>query len=101
MLAEFKERLEEHKIETKNPKVISGIDADVWFEPVEVIEVLGDEITSSPTHPAGKGRLKGDGGLAIRFPRFTGKWRDDKDPTQATTVDDLIEAFERQRSTKE
>ncbi len=101
MLTEFKERLEVHKIETKNPKVISGIDADVWFEPVEVIEVLGDEITSSPTHPAGKGRIKGDAGLAIRFPRFTGKWRDDKDPTQATTVDDLIEAFERQRRTKE
>ncbi len=101
MLTEFKERLDEHKIETKNPKVISGIDADVWFEPVEVIEVLGDEITSSPTHPAGKGRIKGDAGLAIRFPRFTGKWRDDKDPTQATTVDDLIEAFERQRRTKE
>jgi len=101
MLAEFKERLEEHKIETRNPKVIAGIEADVWFEPVEVIEVLGDEITSSPTHPAGKGRLKGDAGLAIRFPRFTGKWRDDKDPTQATTVDDLIEAFEKQRRTKE
>ncbi|MHA2022676.1 MAG: ATP-dependent DNA ligase, partial [Candidatus Thorarchaeota archaeon] len=69
MLEEFKERLEEHKIEARNPKVIAGIEADVWFEPVEVIEVLGDEITSSPTHPAGKGRLKGDGGLAIRFPR--------------------------------
>jgi len=101
MLAEFKERLDEHIIETMNRKVIAGIDADVWFEPVEVIEVLGDEITASPTHPAGKGRLKGDTGLAIRFPRFTGKWRDDKDPTQATTVDDLIEAFERHRRTRE
>jgi len=97
MLAEFKERLEGHVLETKNPKVISDVEADVWFEPVEVIEVLGDEITVSPTHPAGRNRLKGEAGLAIRFPRFTGKWRDDKDPTQATTVDDLIEAFERQR----
>jgi DNA ligase-1 len=97
MLEEFKGRLEKHVLEIKNPKVISDIEADVWFEPVEVIEVLGDEITVSPTHPAGRTRLKGEGGLAIRFPRFTGKWRDDKDPTQATTVDDLIEAFERQR----
>ncbi|MBN2230505.1 MAG: ATP-dependent DNA ligase [Candidatus Thorarchaeota archaeon] len=97
MLAEFKERLEEHIVEIKNPKVISDIEADVWFEPVEVIEVLGDEITVSPTHPAGRNRMKVEGGLAIRFPRFTGKWRDDKNPTQATTVDDLIEAFERQR----
>lgn len=97
MLAEFKERLEEHVLESRSPKVISDIEADVWFEPVEVIEVLGDEITISPTHPAGRNRLKGKGGLAIRFPRFTGRWRDDKDSTQATTVDDLIEAFERQR----
>jgi DNA ligase-1 len=96
MLAEFKERLDKHKLEQKNPKVISEINADVWFEPVEVIEVLGDEITLSPIHPAGRKVLK-DGGLAIRFPRFTGRWRDDKDPTQATSVDDLIEAFERQR----
>jgi DNA ligase-1 len=100
MLAEFKERLDKHKLEQKNPKVISDIDADVWFEPIEVIEVLGDEITLSPTHPAGRKILK-DGGLAIRFPRFTGRWRDDKDPTQATSVDDLIEAFERQRGISE
>ena len=96
MLAEFKERLEPHRIEHISSKVESDIEADVWFEPVEVIEVIGDEITLSPTHPAGKRVLK-DGGLAIRFPRFTGKWREDKDPTQATSVDDLIEAFERFR----
>ncbi|MFW9927202.1 MAG: ATP-dependent DNA ligase [Candidatus Thorarchaeota archaeon] len=96
LLVEFKERLDEFKIENRHAKVISDMNADVWFEPVKVIEVLGDEITKSPTHPAGRQYLK-DSGLAIRFPRFTGKWRDDKDPTQATTVDDLIEAFERQR----
>ncbi len=100
MLAEFKERLDEHKVAQKNPKVISDIEADVWFEPIEVIEVLGDEITLSPTHPAGRKILK-DGGLAIRFPRYTGRWRDDKDPTQATSVDDLIEAFEKQRGISE
>jgi DNA ligase-1 len=96
MLKEFKERLDEHLLEAKNPKVISDIEADAWFEPIEVIEVLGDEITVSPTHSAGRGRVEG-GGLAIRFPRFTGRWRDDKDVTQATTVGDLIEIFERQR----
>lgn len=96
LLVEFKDRLDEHKIETKHAKVISEIDADAWFEPVRVIEVLGDEITKSPTHPAGRQYLK-DSGLAIRFPRFTGRWRDDKGPIQATSVDELIEAFERQR----
>jgi len=96
MLVELKERLDSHCIETKSPKVISDVQADVWFSPAEVIEVLGDEMTISPTHSAGRGRLEG-GGLAIRFPRFTGRWREDKDSKQATTVDDLIEIFERQR----
>jgi DNA ligase-1 len=97
VLAEMKERLDEHKLDSRNPRVISDIDAEVWFEPTEVIEVLGDEITISPIHPAGRGRIE-KGGLAIRFPRFTGRWRDDKGPNQATTVDDLIEIFERQSS---
>jgi DNA ligase-1 len=96
MLVELKERLDRHSIETMSPKVISDVQADVWFSPSEVIEVLGDEMTVSPTHSAGRGRLEG-GGLAIRFPRFTGRWREDKDPKQATTVGDLIEIFERQR----
>ncbi|MFW9952976.1 MAG: ATP-dependent DNA ligase, partial [Candidatus Thorarchaeota archaeon] len=96
LLVEFKERLDKIKIEKMNPKVQSDVKADVWFEPKEVIEVLGDEITISPTHHAGRGQIPG-GGLAIRFPRFTGRWRDDKDSTQATTVADLIDLFENQR----
>jgi DNA ligase-1 len=96
MLDEFKKRLDEYQIESKGSKIISDLDADVWFEPVKVIEVLGDEITVSPTHPAGRGII-GEGGLAIRFPRFTGRWREDKGPTQATTVDELVDMFERQR----
>ncbi|MHA1950698.1 MAG: ATP-dependent DNA ligase [Candidatus Thorarchaeota archaeon] len=96
MLVDFKERLDKHKIETKHAKVVSEMKADVWFEPLQVIEVLGDEITKSQIHPAGREYLK-DSGLAIRFPRFTGSWRDDKSPDQATSVDDLIEAFEQQR----
>ena len=96
MLEEFKSRLETHVLERRNPKVLSDVKADVWFEPVEVIEVLGDELTVSQTHLAGKDRMSG-GGLAIRFPRFTGKWREDKSAKQATTVGELIESFERQR----
>ncbi|MEM2143307.1 MAG: ATP-dependent DNA ligase [Candidatus Thorarchaeota archaeon] len=96
MLTQFKERLDHHIIPVRHPRVVSDIEADVWFEPRCVIEVLGDEITVSPIHPAGRDRLRA-GGLAIRFPRFTGRWRDDKDPTQASTVDDLVEVFEKQR----
>ncbi|MDF1538773.1 MAG: ATP-dependent DNA ligase [Candidatus Thorarchaeota archaeon] len=94
-LNEFKERLEGFQLEKMNPKVQSDVKADVWFEPIVVIEVLGDEITVSPVHHAGRGVIE-DGGLAIRFPRFTGRWRDDKDPTQATTVSDLVDLFNNQ-----
>jgi DNA ligase-1 len=97
MLSDFKERLDRHKLETKSTKVVSDMEAEVWFDPEEVIEVLGDEITISPIHPAGKRQIK-DGGLAIRFPRFTGRWRDDKDAQQATSVHELVELFDRQRS---
>ncbi|MET0824925.1 MAG: ATP-dependent DNA ligase, partial [Acidimicrobiales bacterium] len=55
--------------------------ADVWFEPTLVVEVLAAELTLSPHHTAAWGLLKEDAGLALRFPRFTGRWRDDKAPT--------------------
>ena len=96
VFVEFKERLDPLQLDRRDPKVLSDIEADLWFQPRVVIEVLGDEITISPTHSAGRGQVEG-GGLAIRFPRFTGRWRDDKEANQATTVGDLIEVFENQR----
>jgi len=49
-LAKLPKMLEKHKIDHKHPRVQSLIEADVWFEPVIVIEVLGAEITLSPIH---------------------------------------------------
>jgi DNA ligase 1 len=67
--------------------------ADVWFEPALVVEVLAAELTVSPHHTAGWGLLKEDAGLALRFPRFTGRWRDDKAPEDATTVAEAVEMY--------
>ena len=67
--------------------------ADVWFEPGMVIEVLAAELTLSPNHTAGWGRIKDGAGLALRFPRFTGRYRDDKAPGDATTVDEAVDMF--------
>src|SRR5215211_5759762 len=74
-------------------RVDSRVPADVWFEPSLVVEVLVAELTLSPNHTAGWGQLKDDGGLSMRFPRFTGRWRDDKEPQDATTAQQLIELF--------
>ncbi len=73
--------------------------ADVWFEPTVVVEVLAAELTVSPHHTAGWGLLKPDAGLALRFPRFTGRWRDDKAPTDATTIEEVLEMYRTARRT--
>ena len=81
-------------IRTERPaRVDSRVPADVWFEPSLVVEVLVAELTLSPNHTAGWGQLKEDGGLSMRFPRFTGRWRDDKEPQDATTAQQLIELY--------
>jgi DNA ligase 1 len=67
--------------------------ADVWFEPAVVIEVLSAELTLSPNHTAGWGQIKDDAGLAMRFPRFTGRWRDDKSAEDATSTQELVDLF--------
>ncbi|HEV2372457.1 MAG TPA: ATP-dependent DNA ligase [Streptosporangiaceae bacterium] len=66
---------------------------DVWFEPGLVLEVLSAELTLSPNYTAGWGQIKDDAGLAMRFPRFTGHWRDDKDPQDATTTSELVDLY--------
>ena len=66
---------------------------DFWFEPGVVIEVLSAELTLSPHYSAGWGLIKEDAGLAMRFPRFTGRWRDDKGPQDATTTGELVDLY--------
>ena len=66
---------------------------DVWFEPGLVLEILSAELTLSPNYTAAWGQIEDDAGLAMRFPRFTGRWRDDKAPDDATTTRELAELF--------
>jgi DNA ligase-1 len=67
--------------------------ADAWFEPGMVLEVLGAEITPSPRHTAAWGVFDPDAGLTLRFPRFTGRYRQDKAPEDATTVQELVDMY--------
>ena len=82
--------------ESKPKMVDAEMVPDVWFDPTVVLEVVAAEITLSPIHTAAKGVLKDDAGLGIRFPRFTGRVRDDKSPEQCTTVGEIIEMYEMQ-----
>ncbi|MFA5944635.1 MAG: ATP-dependent DNA ligase [Candidatus Thermoplasmatota archaeon] len=89
-LESLKGRFKDHVSAVRPKAVDSGMEPDVWFDPSIVMEVQAAELTLSPTHRAGWGRVKAGAGLAARFPRFTGRWRDDKSAKQATTVDELV-----------
>jgi DNA ligase-1 len=72
----------------KEYEVDKNLEPDVWMRPSLVVEILADEITKSPIHTAG---------LALRFPRLI-KFRDDKNPDQATTLGELRKLFEMQKA---
>jgi len=99
-LAKLPELFKPYIIQHKHPRVDSKIEADVWFVPSVVLEIIGAEITLSPLHTCALNKIREGVGLAIRFPRFTGRYRFDKGPEQATTVKELIEMYKEQRKVK-
>ena len=80
----------------KPPGVESNLVPDVWFRPHMVMEVIAAELTLSPIHTAALGRIRPGAGISLRFPKFTGKVRDDKGPEQATTVEEVVAMYNRQ-----
>jgi DNA ligase-1 len=95
-LVELKERLQDCLIKDKHARVVSDMKCDFNFRPEHVLEVAGAEVTLSPIHTCATGLLKEGAGLAIRFPRYTGKWRDDKGPEDATTTTEVINFYKLQ-----
>ena len=100
-LAKLPPLLSGYLLNARHPRVISKMEPDYWFEPSLVLEVLGAEITISPIHTAAMSRIREGAGLAIRFPRFTGRIRDDKKPREATTSSELEGMYRRQLKTIE
>ena len=88
--------LEKDIIPHRHGRVDSKITPDIWVVPSKVLEILGAEITLSPIHTCGLDAIRKGAGLAIRFPRFTGNWRSDKSPEDATTVNEIIEMYKKQ-----
>jgi DNA ligase 1 len=88
---EWKElKIKSLKLRIKNKPANYSVDklaeCDVWIEPKIVVEIKADEITKSPSHTAG---------LALRFPRLE-RFRDDKDPREATTLEEIKKMYQRQ-----
>ncbi len=95
-LAAFPKMLEPYELDSRPAAVETGLEPDRWFQPKVVLEVRGAELTLSPIHRAAIGAIRPEAGLALRFPRFTGRVREDKGPTDATTSQELVELYQSQ-----
>jgi DNA ligase-1 len=95
-LVDIPKMLKEYKLERRDVRVDSIIEADVWFSPKIVMEVIGDELTLSPIHPCGLGKVRENAGIAVRFPRFMHNWRYDKGAEDATSVTEIIDIYKAQ-----
>jgi DNA ligase-1 len=99
-LARMKELLTPHLTggsgEVRPASVDSRMEPEVWLDPAVVLEVAGAELTLSPVHSCAMGKYREDSGLAIRFPRYTGRLRDDKSPENATTTAEMSGMYEAQ-----
>jgi DNA ligase 1 len=98
-LERFPKLLKQYESHVRPADVESNLLPDVWYRPKVVIETIASEITLSPVHPAAMNALREGSGLALRFPKFTGKIRDEKGPEDATTVKELIELYKLQKRT--
>ena len=93
---EMKKRCDAVKAPDKQARFVvdKNLACDVWVEPSIVVEIKADEITKSPIHAAGKDSDVlglGGPGLALRFPRLV-DFRD-KNPEQATTVEEVLRLY--------
>jgi len=80
----------------KNPRIISEMEADIWFEPELVLEIVASEITLSPIHKTGLDLIRKSSGFALRFPKFTGKIRYEKAAEDASTGEEVFVLYNRQ-----
>jgi DNA ligase-1 len=86
---EMKKRGDEVKVshQPKQFAIDKNLFPDVWCVPKIVVEIEADNITKSPIHTAK---------YALRFPRLV-RFRDDKSPSQATTLAEAEKLYRLQK----
>ena len=84
----------------KNPRVESTMEADVWFEPELVLEIVASEISLSPIHKTGLNMIRKDIGFALRFPKFTGKIRSEKSAEDASVDEEVMALYKNQKKSE-
>jgi len=88
--------LKPYESHVKPSDVESNLVPDLWFRPHIVIETIAQELTLSPIHTAAMGRVRPGAGISLRFPKFTGRVRDDKGPEDATSVEEIVSMYQKQ-----
>ena len=73
------------------------MEPDVCFELELVIVFVASEITLSPIHRTAMGAIRKNSGLALRFPKFTGKIRPEKIAEDASTDQEVVALYRGQR----
>ena len=84
----------------KNPRVESTMEADIWFEPELVLEIVASEISLSPIHKTGLNMIRKDIGFALRFPKFTGKIRSEKSAEDASVDEEVLALYKNQKKSE-
>lgn len=95
-LAMLTKRLEPLRLPLPHARVSARLTPEVWLTPELVLEVVGAELTLSPLHTCAWGMIAPERGLALRFPRFTGRYRYDKAPEDATTTAEVLSYYQQQ-----
>eukprot|EP00792_Barthelona_sp_PAP020_P006019 TRINITY_DN2883_c0_g1_i1.p1 TRINITY_DN2883_c0_g1~~TRINITY_DN2883_c0_g1_i1.p1 ORF type:complete len:691 (+),score=166.51 TRINITY_DN2883_c0_g1_i1:56-2128(+) len=95
---------EENMVESKPYNYIHDVATKdtgniVWLEPIQVWEVKAADFTLSPTYKCKFGALQPNKGISVRFNRFERK-RPDKQPQNATTVDQVLNMYNDQPQIK-
>ncbi|WOV92771.1 MAG: ATP-dependent DNA ligase [Candidatus Nitrosoabyssus spongiisocia] len=92
--------LSSHVTLQRDPRIDCAMEPDVWFDPWLVIEIVASEITISPIHKAAFGLVREGNGLALRFPKFTGKIRTEKNIEDASSDEEIMALYKLQIRTK-
>ena len=95
-LESLTKQLRDQQVGERPEEVLSTLTPDVWIRPTLVLELRGAELTLSPIHRAALGRIREGYGLALRFPRFTGRVREDKGADQASTTEEVVRLYQTQ-----